>query len=117
MKLSTHVQNYSALTRVFGVRSIDLDFIRDHAEKVLKSTTVAYLKTVRLRGSLFQKVFDAGVVLSVFTNFFVDHKEPLAALCGFEEKGEWCLGELLDGHEYLVILSVPTEAARRDSIF
>ena len=91
------------------VSSIDLSFIRDHAEKVLKDTTVGYLKSAKPCGSLFQNDCEAGVVSSVFTNFFVDHAEPLAALDGFKEKGGWCLGELFDGHEYLVILPVTSK--------
>lgn len=93
------------------VTSIDLDFIRDHAENILKDTTVGYLKLAKLRGSLFQKDYDPGVVSSVFTEFFVNHEEPLAALSMFKEKGGWSLGELLDGHEYLVILPVITNIA------
>ena len=49
-----------------------------------------------------------GAVSSAFTKFYVDHKEPLEALDNFKEKGAWCLGELLEGHEYRVLFPVAT---------
>ena len=104
------IANSPAIARhqSINVSSINLSFIHDHAEKVLKDTTIDYLKTAKPCGSLFQNDCETGVVSSVFTNFFVDHAEPLAALDGFKDSG-WCLGELLDGHEFLVILPVTTK--------
>jgi hypothetical protein len=32
---------------------------------------------------------------TVFTEFYVDHKEPLEVLDKFRVKGKWCLGDLL----------------------
>ena len=64
---------------------------------------------MKLRGSLFKDVEVApepGVISLVFTEFYVDHEEPLAALQTFKNTGKWSLGELLDGHEYLIILAV-----------
>ena len=49
------------------------------------------------------------MVSSVNTNFFVDHTEPLEALASVKENMDWPLGELTDGHEFLLIL----EAKRR----
>lgn len=51
----------------------------------------------------------------MYTEFYVDHTEPLEALEVFKKRG-WCLGELLDGHEYLVILPV-TQAAVDVDVF
>ena len=72
----------------------------------MKDTPIGYLKTAKPCGSLFQDDYEPGVVSSVLTDFFVDHAEPLAALDGFKADGDWCLGELLDGHEFLIILPV-----------
>ena len=58
--------------------------------------------------TLFKATPGAGVVQScVYTEFFVDHEEPLAALGVYKKQaGGWPLGELLDGHEYLAIVPV-----------
>ena len=47
-----------------------------------------------------------GMVSSVFTEFYVDHEEPLEVLGKFRAKGKWCLGDLLDGDEFLSLFSV-----------
>jgi hypothetical protein len=65
---------------------------------------VDYIKTMELRGSLFEDNCTTGAISSVFTNFYVDHTEPLEALKRFKENTGWVLGELFDGHEFLVIL-------------
>ena len=38
--------------------------------------------------------------------FYVDHDEPLAALKIFNASGKWSLCELLEGHDFLIILPV-----------
>jgi hypothetical protein len=40
----------------------------------------------------------------MFTEFYVDHAEPLAALSVFKDKRRWSLGDLPEGHEFLIIL-------------
>jgi len=75
-------------------------------EKVLTASDIIYLKGAQLRGSIFQEDNDSGAISSVFTEFYVDHDEPLEALAKFKAKGKWCLGELLKGHEYLAIFPV-----------
>lgn len=85
---------------------IDLTFIRDHAEAILTSSSITYLRAAQLKGSIFQADCDDGAVSSVFTSFYVDHAEPLEALEQYKAKGQWGLGELLDGHEFLAIFPV-----------
>lgn len=75
-------------------------FIRDNAEGILASSNVGYLKAAPLRGALFEENCDSGAVSSVFTKFYVDHTEPLKVLAQYKGKGQWCLGDLLDGHDY-----------------
>jgi hypothetical protein len=89
-----------------GIYSVDLDFICSNAEKVLAASNISYLKSAHLRGTLFQAGCDTGAVSSVFTEFYVDHEEPLEALDKFKARGQWCLGELLEGHEYLALFPV-----------
>jgi hypothetical protein len=53
------------------------------------------------------------MVSSVDTNFFVDHTEPLEALAFVKENMDWPLGELIDGHEFLLILEAKRRARSR----
>jgi len=93
-----------------GTAKIDLDFVAKHAEAILACTSVAYLKTAQLHGSLFGEESPDGAVSLANTNFFVDHKEPEAALEEYLAEDKWHLGRLRDGHEYIVIVPLP----RRD---
>ncbi|KAG1818517.1 uncharacterized protein BJ212DRAFT_1268969, partial [Suillus subaureus] len=88
------------------VKDIELDLIHQHAKGILASSSISYLKTTQLRGSLFQDSCDNKAISSVFTKFYVEHTEPLAVLEKYKEKGQWCLGELLDGHEFLAIFPI-----------
>ena len=88
------------------LESVDLYFIHNNAVSILETMTIRYLKSAQLWGSLFQEDPELQVVSSVFTNFFVDYNEPLVALAIFKEMGSWSLEELLDRHEFLMILPV-----------
>ncbi|KAG1875710.1 hypothetical protein F4604DRAFT_1761561 [Suillus subluteus] len=88
------------------VYAVDLSFIREHAAKILEASPVDYIKSAQLRGDLFQENSNTGAVSSAFTEFYVDHAEPSKALEQFKAKGKWCLGELLEGHEYLALFPV-----------
>lgn len=46
----------------------------------------------------------SGIVSCVYTNFWVDHTEPLEALGRVRETTNWPLGDLHDGHEFLLII-------------
>ncbi|KAF9239476.1 hypothetical protein BU15DRAFT_46740, partial [Melanogaster broomeanus] len=58
------------------------------AKQFLKSTPMEYLRRAGLRGSLFgQGLAEASAVVSgVFTQFYVDHDEPLPTLKEYEGK-------------------------------
>jgi hypothetical protein len=90
------------------IESIDTNFIARTAKKIFQVSPITYLQpsNIDLRGSLFQNEYDNGVICSVFTQFYVDHHEPLEALEVFKKAGRWCLGELLDGHEFLIVVPV-----------
>jgi hypothetical protein len=84
---------------------LDIGFIQANIHPILTSTPVEYLKTADLRGILFEEVpKDPGTICSLFTSFYVDHTEPLEALAEFDE---WPLGELPEGHEFLVLVEAP----------
>ncbi|KAL7627323.1 hypothetical protein AAE478_001515 [Parahypoxylon ruwenzoriense] len=51
----------------------------------------------------------------VDSNFFVDHTEPLEALAWLKEAGEWPLGDLPDGHEFLALFDVPRRRRSRSA--
>lgn len=93
-----------------GINTVAVGFIRDNAEAIIKVSPISYIKDAELCGSLFDLEDTSGVISSVYTNFFVDHTEPLEALAWVREGLDWPLGELLDGHEFLLM----TEVRRRD---
>ena len=91
----------------FNIHTLDLTFCQQNAKAISEASPVGYVKSMELRGSLFQDRCTTGAVSSVFTNFYIDHDEPLEALAAYKTRGEWVLGDLLEGHEYLIILPVP----------
>ncbi|PNY27527.1 Uncharacterized protein TCAP_02545, partial [Tolypocladium capitatum] len=84
--------------------SIPLDFTRDHAAAVIAGSPIAYVKDAKLRGSLFASDGADGLVSGADSSFFVDHSEPLEALKWLRARERWHLGDLPDGHEFLVVL-------------
>ena len=88
------------------MNEIDLAFIGANARRVLASSTVGYIKTAELRGTAFGDARDPAVVSSAFTNFYVSHVEPLGILETYVARSIWSLGELLEGHEFLIIVPV-----------
>ncbi|KAG1731980.1 uncharacterized protein EDB91DRAFT_1152670 [Suillus paluster] len=106
--VSSHPAACSALAKYsdVGVYAVDLSFIRENAARILEASAVDYLKSVQLRGDLFQENAGTDAVSSMFTEFYVDHAEPSKVLEKFKVRGKWCLGELLEGHEYLALFPV-----------
>jgi len=80
--------------------------MKENASKVLDSSPVDYIKNLKPCGSLFEEDCTTGNVSSLFTQFFVDHEEPLDALKTFKANERWCLGDLPEGHEFLIIVPV-----------
>lgn len=93
-----------------GINTVAVGFIRDIAEAITEVSPISYVKDAELRGSLFDPEDTSGVISSVYTQFFVDHTEPLEALAWVREGLDWPLGELLDGYEFLPMI----EARRRN---
>ena len=87
-----------------SISAAQLDFIKEHAEEMMKASPVRYVKEAKLRGRLFNPEDLSGLVSSVDTGFWVDHTEALEALELVRDEGDWPLGDLHDGHEFLVIL-------------
>lgn len=72
----------------------------------MKASPIRYIRVAKLRGSLFDPENASGLASSVDIGFWIDHTEPLNALVRAREAIDWPLGELNDGHEFLLILKV-----------
>jgi len=109
--MSSHPAACLASAKAFGdsIRTLQLGPIGKYAEEIMKASPISYVKDAKLRGSVFNPGDTSGLVSSVDSGFFVDHNEPLEALAWVREEMDWPLGELFDGHEFLLIL----EARRR----
>ena len=89
------------------IENIDLSFCRENAKLIIEASPIDYIRGMQLHGSLFEKDCTSGAISSLYTEFYVDHEEPLAALQIFSEASrKWPLGKLLEGHEFLIILPV-----------
>lgn len=94
---------------------MSLDFIRDNAESLVKTSPIEYIRNAKLCGNLFEPEDSTGLVSGVNTMFFVDHDEPLAALQAVCKTWDWRLGDLPDGHEYLLVLPAKRRRSRSRS--
>ena len=99
-----------ALTIIGTFNAVQLDYIKDHAEAIMRASPISYVRDAKVSGSLFDPEDTSGMVSGVNTNFFVDHTEPLEALAWVRDHVDWPLGELIDGHEFLLILEVRRRA-------
>ncbi|KAM0438519.1 hypothetical protein ACHAPT_001268 [Fusarium lateritium] len=88
-----------------SIANIDIGFIRAHANAMMKASPVTYVENAVATGALFRTEDSAGLISGVDTTFFVDHEEPLRALEHFRRFSHWPLGDLPEGHEYLLILA------------
>jgi len=71
--------------------------------RLLRTTPIEYLRSAQLRGSLFEDdAIDPSAISSAFTQYYVNHDEPLEVLQ--EYRSIWPLGELLDGHEFFLLV-------------
>ena len=115
--LSSHPAAVRAALRAFGrgLENVDLDMTKNWAGAIMASCPVDYVKTAKLHGSLFQDGVVDGSVSTAFTNFYVDHGEPLEALAKVREANiAWPFGDLPDGHEFLVLVKVKSASERRE---
>ena len=101
------------LTVTGGINDIKTSLIRDHSQAILEASPVEYLKSATACGSLFDHDVTDGTTSSVNTGFFVDHTEPLEALEDIRMQVDWPLGDLLDGHEFLLVLEAKPRSRAR----
>ena len=104
--LSSHAHAMLAVMHVYGRPSeeFDLTMTRIHARKIMDTCPVKYVKHAKIHGNLFEEVND-GSVSCADTHFWVDHEEPLEALDALRKRNiDWPLGELPEGHEFLLLV-------------
>lgn len=98
-----------------GIEKVPLDLIKENAKMIMEASPVSYIKDAKLCGCLFEPGDSTGLVCGVDTGFFVDHEEPLDALEIVRQNWQWPLGDLLDGHEYLLIVPGKHRRSRSSS--
>ena len=70
----------------------------------MMASPINYVNQAKLRGAIFDHT-NNGLVSGVDTEFYVDHEEPMAALHEIRQSLKWPLGDLPEGHEFLLVLS------------
>ncbi|CDO68599.1 hypothetical protein BN946_scf184996.g30 [Trametes cinnabarina] len=73
-----------------------------------KAGTPEPISHLQLRGAFLG---EEGGSFSAFTAFFVDHNEPLQVLQTYMSRDRWSFGDLLDGHQFLILVPVPVPPA------
>jgi hypothetical protein len=71
---------------------------------------MTYIYNAKLCGFLFDAAEADGRVSSAYSGFFVDHKEPILCLERIRKSGHWPLGELLEGNEFILLISKESES-------
>ncbi|PGH29399.1 hypothetical protein GX50_07856 [[Emmonsia] crescens] len=98
-----------------GIEKVPLGLIKGNAKAVMEASPIPYIKDARLCGTLFNPEDSTGLICGVNTGFFVDHEEPLEVLEIVRQHWQWPLGNLPDGHEYLLILPGKYRRSRSSS--
>ena len=110
--MSSHPAACLAAAKVFcgAIERVSLDYIVTQADAILKSSPIPYIRDARPHGSLFKD--ESEMVSGVDTGFFVDHDEPNAALEAIKNDLPWPLGDLAEGHEFLLIIQQRRRSSR-----
>jgi hypothetical protein len=91
-----------------SIPGVTLEFAQQHAAAVMAGSPIAYVQEAQLRGQVFWPVeypgaWVGGLICGVDSNFFPDQKESFLALAWLQNQIWWPLGELCDGHEFLLV--------------
>lgn len=115
--MSSHPAACLAAAKAFGdsLSTVRLNTIGKYAQEIMETSPIQYVKDAKLRGSIFNSSDTSGLVSCVDSGFFVDHAEPLDALGWVRENMDWPLGDLLDGHEFLLIVEARHRSRSRST--
>ena len=110
--MSSHPAACLAAAKVFcgTIERVSLDYIVTQADAILKSSPIPYIRDAKPHGTLFED--ESEMVSGVDTRFFVDHDEPNAALEAIKDDLPWPLGDLAEGHEFLLIIQQRRRSSR-----
>ena len=72
----------------------------------MKVFSIYYIKEAKLYSNLFNSEDLSEFILSVDTDFWVNHTKPLKALKWARNTVDWPLSELHNNHEFLFIFEV-----------
>ena len=98
------------LTTTDGIDNLQLEYIRHSGRAIVDSSPVEYIRQGTLRGSLFDHKEHGRHMSSIDTRFFVDHAGPLQTLYRLRSCDRWPLGELREGHEFLLVMKNDSSA-------
>jgi len=104
--MSSHPAACLAAAKAFargGIEHIDVDLLKG-AEPLMKESPVEYVREAKLHGDIWEQNVQDGSVALADSGFWVDHVEALDALSDVKEDLSWPLGDLLEGHEFLLVL-------------
>lgn len=87
-----------------NIERIPLEYIARNATAIVKSSPVPYIRDAKVRGALFGISNADDMVSAVDTRFFIDHDEPKEVLGNIKEVCTWPLGDIHEGHEFLLVI-------------
>ncbi|KAJ6013285.1 Acyl-CoA N-acyltransferase, partial [Penicillium herquei] len=110
--MSSHPAACLAAAKVFGgaIERLPLKYIATNASSILKSSPIQYIRDAKVHGTLFGD--ESAMISGVDSGFFVDHDEPNAALEEVKTDLQWPLGDLAEGHEFLLLIQQRRRSSR-----
>ncbi|MCJ1360008.1 MAG: hypothetical protein MMC33_010011, partial [Icmadophila ericetorum] len=114
---TSHAAACLALAKSYGrgIQDVNPTFISTHMREIIECSPIDYIHEARLHGSLFDSGIIDGAVSCINTGFFVDHTEPLEALCVAKAHCNWPLGELPEGMEFVLIVAAKRRSRSKSS--
>ena len=89
-----------------GISNFEPMYTSHHMRSIFSSCPVNYIRHANHNDASLDGTCDNRPLCSIDTGFYVDHTEPLEVLRAVhrDRPGQWCLGDLREGHEFLLIL-------------
>lgn len=96
---------------------IDEAYVAQNASSIMLTSPVPYVRDAKLHGSVFGDKTYADEIQTeccADTGFYVDHTEPLQAQDVVRSYRDWPLGDLPEGHEFLVLVEAKHKHRERE---